>query len=64
MLDMRGKLEVETLLKVVLGLIAVLLVIEVLEAILGTLASVFGLFVPIIQLAIGVLIVLWLLDQL
>ncbi|MFC6768100.1 DUF7554 family protein [Natrinema soli] len=64
MIDSRGELDVETLLKIVLGLIAVLLVIQVLEAILGTLASVFGLFVPIIQLAIAVLIVLWLLDRL
>lgn len=64
MLDMRGKLEVETLLKIVLGLIAVLLVLEVLEAIIGSIAGLLGPFFVLVQLAIAALIVLWLLDQL
>lgn len=62
--DSRGKLEVETLLKLVLGLVAVLLVLEILEAVIGTIAGLFGPFVIVIQLAIAVLIVLWLLDRL
>ncbi|MGQ3412630.1 DUF7554 family protein [Natrinema sp. LN54] len=64
MSDTRGELEVETLLKIVLGLIAVLLVLEVLEAIIGSIAGLLGPFFILVQLAIAVLIVLWLLDQL
>lgn len=62
--DTRGELEVETLLKIVLGLIAVLLVLEILGAILGSIAGLLGPFFIIVQLAIAVLIVLWLLDRL
>ncbi|WP_254522024.1 DUF7554 family protein [Natrinema caseinilyticum] len=60
----RGELEVETLLKLVLGLVAILLVLEILEAAIGTIAGLFGPFVVVVQLAIAVLIVLWLLDRL
>lgn len=64
MLDRRGSLDVETLLKLVLGLVAVLLVIEIVETLLSGLAWLLGPFVLIVQLAIAVLIVLWLLDRL
>ncbi|QLG50053.1 DUF7554 family protein [Natrinema halophilum] len=63
MRDNSGELEVELLLKLVLGLIAVLLVLEILEAILGSIATLVGLYTPLLQLAIAVLIVLWLLDR-
>ncbi|SEQ86150.1 DUF7554 family protein [Natrinema salaciae] len=64
MLDTRGELEVETLLKIVLGLIAVLLVLEIVQVILGSIAGLLGPFFVLVQLAIAVLIVLWLLDRL
>ncbi len=64
MLDARGELEVETLLKIVLGLVAVLLVIEILEAIIGSITWFLGPFVPLVQFTIALLIVLWLLDRL
>ncbi|GAB3678717.1 DUF7554 family protein [Halopiger thermotolerans] len=63
MLDRRGSLDVETLLKIVLGLIAVLLALEVLEALLSGLAWLLGPFFVVVQLAIAALIVLWLLDR-
>ncbi|WP_254762670.1 DUF7554 family protein [Natrinema marinum] len=64
MRDDRGELEVETLLKIVLGLIGVLLVLEIVEAIIGSIAGLLGPFFIVVQLAIAALIVLWLLDQL
>jgi hypothetical protein len=64
MADTRGTLEVETLLKIVLGLVAVLLVLEIVQAVLGSIAGLLGPFLIIVQLAIAVLIVLWLLDRL
>lgn len=64
MFDSRGELEVETLLKIVLALVAVLLVLEVVEAIIGSIAGLLGPFFVVVQLAIAVLIVLWLLDRL
>ena len=63
MSDTRGELEVETLLKLVLGLVAVLLVLEILEAVVSGLAWLLGPFFVFVQLAIAVLIVLWLLDR-
>ncbi|ELY56440.1 DUF7554 family protein [Natronolimnohabitans innermongolicus] len=59
--DTRGALEVEMLLKIVLGLVAVLLVIEVLSALIGGLLS---LLRPLLMVAILAIIVLWLLDRL
>jgi hypothetical protein len=64
MFDSRGELEVETLLKIVLALVAVLLVLEIVEAIIGSIAGLLGPFFVVVQLAIAVLIVLWLLDRL
>ena len=63
MSDSRGEIEVETLLKLVLGLVAVLLVLEILEAVISGLAWLLGPFFVVVQLAIAVLIVLWLLDR-
>ncbi|MBZ6494667.1 DUF7554 family protein [Natrinema longum] len=64
MIDTRATLEVETLLKIVLGLVAVLIVLEILEAVIGSIAVLLGPFFVLVQLAIAVLIVLWLLDRL
>ena len=61
MLDTRGKLEVETLLKIVLALVAVLLVIEILSVLVGGLLSILQ---PLLMVAILAVIVLWLLDRL
>ena len=61
--DMRGALEVETLLKIVLGLVAVLLVLQILQTLVSGIASLLGPFFLLIQLAIAALIVLWLVDR-
>ncbi len=62
--DSRGELEVETLLKIVLALVAVLLVLEIVGQLFSTIAGLLGPFFLVLQLAIAVLIVLWLLDRL
>lgn len=64
MTDTRGELEVESLLKIVLALVAVLLVLEIVGTVLGSIASLLGPFVLVVQLAIAAMIVLWLLDRL
>ncbi|QFU81941.1 DUF7554 family protein [Natronorubrum aibiense] len=63
MLDTRGELEVETLLKIVLGLVAVLLILQILQALISGIASLLGPFFLLVQIAIAVLIVLWLVDR-
>lgn len=63
MLDTRGELDVETLLKIVLALVAVLLVLEIVGAVISSIAGLLGPFVLVVQLAIAVMIVLWLLDR-
>lgn len=60
----RGELEVETLLKIVLALIAVLLVLQIVGALISSVASLLGSFFFVVQLAIAALIVLWLVDRL
>ncbi|MFW6318413.1 MAG: DUF7554 family protein [Halorubrum sp.] len=59
----RGTLEVETLLKVVLVLVAALLVLQILETVVSGIATLLGPFFVVVQLAIVVLIVLWLVDR-
>lgn len=59
MLDTRGELEVETLLKIVLGLIAILLALEVIAVFFGLVRM----LMPVLLLAAAVLIVLWLFDR-
>ena len=61
--DSRGELEVETLLKIVLGLIAVLLALQIAQALIGSIASLLGPFFFLVQLGIALLIVLWLLER-
>ena len=61
---MRGKLDVETLLKVVLLLVAVLLVLEVVQEFVGTLAALLGPIPELLALLVLILIVLWLVGRL
>ncbi len=62
---MRAKLDAETLLQIILVLIIVWLVLAVIDATLGLIGTVLGLFpfTNIIGLLIAALIVLWLLDR-
>lgn len=64
MIDSRGEIGVETLVKIVLGLLAVLLVLEIVGELLGYVAGLLGPFFYLVQLAIALLIVLWVLDRL
>lgn len=65
--DTRADIAVETLLKIVLGLVVVWLVLEIIETFLritfGLFGAVFALLRPVVVLLIVVLIVLWLLDR-
>lgn len=61
MSDLRGDVDVETLLKIVLVLMVAWLALEV----VGRLVSaVFGILQPIVVILVVILIVLWLLDEL
>ncbi|WP_049928819.1 DUF7554 family protein [Halopiger goleimassiliensis] len=63
--DERGKLAVETLLKIVLGLVAVLLALHVLEILVGAIVSlIVKIVTPILLLLVAAVVVLWLLDYL
>ncbi|QPV64602.1 hypothetical protein I7X12_08335 [Halosimplex litoreum] len=59
-MDTRADIEVETLLKIVLGLVVVWLGLEVLDLLIDI---VLGPFQSLFGLVIVVLIVLWLLDR-
>lgn len=63
MFDERGDIEVETLLKVVLVLVAVLLVLEIVGFLVSGIFRLLGPFSALLQLLLLVLIVLWLLDR-
>lgn len=58
MIDTRGSIEVETLLKIVLALLAVWLVLSIVSMVVGWLQAI----LPILLLGTIVLIVLWYLD--
>jgi len=60
---MRGDIEVETLLKIILVLILVWLVLEVVDLVFDILGALLAPFTGIIGLIIAALIVLWLLDR-
>lgn len=62
---MRANIDAETLLEIVLVLVVIWLVLEVIEASVGLLGAVLGLFpfTNFIGLVIVVLIVLWFLDR-
>lgn len=59
----RGKLDVEDLLKIVLALVVLWLLLEIAEVVLSITFSLFSAIPTIIGIAIVVLIVLWLTDN-
>jgi hypothetical protein len=59
----RGALDTDSLLKLILVLAVIWLALEIVEAFVGTLASILGLARPLIGLVVVALIVLWLLDE-
>lgn len=60
----RAKLDVETLLKVVLVLVVLWLALEVVDSVLDIALGLLGPLRPLLGLLILALIVLWLLDRL
>lgn len=60
---MRGEIEVETLLKIILVLVLVWLVLEIVALVFDILGTLLAPFTGIIGLLIAALIVLWLLDR-
>ncbi|MFW5938784.1 MAG: DUF7554 family protein [Halanaeroarchaeum sp.] len=64
MLGIRGDVDVETLLKIVLGLVVIVLILEIVGEILEFGFWLLGPLQPLLWLAIVVLIVLWFLDRL
>jgi len=60
---MRGEIEVETLLKIILVLILVWLALEVVDLAFGLLGALLGPFTNLFGLVIAALIILWLLDR-
>lgn len=59
--DPRGELEVETLLKIVLALLAVLLTLQIIGTVVSWIAR---LLTPVLLLIVASIIVLWLYDRL
>jgi hypothetical protein len=64
MFGTRGDLEVETLLKIVLGLVVIVLILQVIEGILKIGFWLLRLLPTLLGILIVVLIVLWFLDRL
>lgn len=64
MVDIRGAVDVDTLLKVILVLVIVWIVLEILGTLVETSLALLGPFRPLLGLVIVVLIILWLLDRL
>lgn len=58
----RGKLDTDTLVKLILVLVVIWLALEVLDTLLGVLGSIIPFFQPLLGVVLLVLIVLWLLD--
>ncbi|GAB7018825.1 DUF7554 family protein [Halostagnicola bangensis] len=59
MIDTRGNIEVETLLKIVLGLLAIWLILSILSMVVSWIQA----LLPVLLLGTIVLIILWLLDM-
>ena len=59
--DDRGALSVESLLKLVLALVAILLVLQIVGIVVSWVAR---LFTPILLLIVGIVIILWYFDKL
>jgi len=64
MIDSRGDMDVDGLLRIVLVLVILLLVLEIVGELFGLLLGVLGFLQPFIMLAIAALVVLWLADRL
>lgn len=64
MVDIRGAIDVETLLKIILVLVIIWIGLEIVGQVVETGLELLGPFRPIIGLLIVALIVLWLVDQL
>jgi len=64
MMDARGDMDVDGLIRIVLVLVILLLVLEIVGELFGWLVALLGLFQPLIMLAIAALLVLWLADRL
>lgn len=64
MLDSRGGLEAETLVRIVLVLVVVWLALEVVGEVLEIFTALLGPLRPLLGLAVVAIIVLWLFDRL
>ncbi|MFB6121737.1 MAG: hypothetical protein ABEJ68_11560 [Halobacteriaceae archaeon] len=62
-MDPRADVDAESLLKIILVLVAIWLVFEIVGEVLHTLGWLLGPFRPLIGLVVLLLIVLWLLDR-
>ena len=60
----RGKMEVESLLRIILVLVIIWMVLEVIGGILGILGELLGPLRPLVGLLVVALLVLWLTDRL
>jgi len=60
----RGKMDVESLLRIILILVVIWLVLEVVGGILGILGELLGPLRPLLGLLVVALLVLWLTDRL
>jgi len=60
----RGTVDVGTLLQVILGIIAIVLTVRILEYVLGWFAWIIAPFSSLLVLLIGLVVVLWLMAQL
>lgn len=60
---MRAKLDVDTLLKLILVLVAIWLAVSIVSDIVGTFTHILGPFSNVLGLVVLLLIVLWLLDR-
>lgn len=60
---MRAKLDVDTLVKLILVLVVIWLALSIVEEFVGTVAAILGPFSNIIGIIILLILVLWLLDR-
>ena len=60
----RGKMEVESLLRIILVLVVIWIVLEIVGGILGILGELLGPLRPLLGLIVVALLVLWLTDRL
>ena len=60
---MRAKLDVDTLIKIVLVLVAIWLALSIVEEFVGTLAHILSPFSNLVGLAVLLILVLWVFDR-